>query len=70
MVEALTKDELKELKELSGRVTSPQYVCMLIKVLDELRDARVHGNRLYTGTDMLMMAGRSLLKELRRYGTE
>ena len=66
MVEVLSKDELKELKELSDRVTPAEYIYDALMVLRRLRHSGVYRGRLYTGTDLLMMVGRSLLKELRR----
>ena len=66
MIKVLSKDELKELKELSDRVPPGQYVDMVVKVLTRMRREGFITSGLYTGMDLLMMAGRSLLKELRR----
>ena len=66
MVEVLSKDELKELKGLSDKATRVQYIDAVIKVLNRMKARGFFRTRLYTGTDLLMMAGRDLLKELRR----
>ena len=65
MVEVLSKDELKELGELGSKVTQVQYIDAVVKVLNRMKAGGFFTTRLYTGTDLLMMAGRDLVKELR-----